>query len=230
MAELTKALGWDEDIVANVVDAISKATTDEQVQELVCNFMGDAPPAAVAVGEYMAAQFGKQVYPKAPSFAEAVAATKARVEKLMSIKGTRTVDSFHRELGRLLWDKCGMARNKEGLEEALKRIPILREEFWSNLKLLGGPNEINMELERAGRVADFLEFGELMCLDALNRNESCGGHFRTEYQTPDGEALRNDAEYDYVAAWKFEGDGNPPALVKEPLVYEQVKLSTRSYK
>ena len=182
------------------------------------------------IGEYMAAQFGKQVDPKAPAFAEAVAATKARVEKLMSIKGTRTVDSFHRELGRLLWDKCGMARNKEGLEEALKRIPILREEFWSNLKLLGGPNEINMELERAGRVADFLEFGELMCLDALNRNESCGGHFRTEYQTPDGEALRNDAEYDYVAAWKFEGDGNPPALVKEPLVYEQVKLSTRSYK
>jgi len=182
------------------------------------------------IGEYMAAQFGKKVDPKAPAFAEAVAATKARVEKLMSIKGTRTVDSFHRELGHILWDKCGMARNKEGLEEALKLIPKLREEFWSNLKLLGGPNEINMELERAGRVADFLEFGELMCLDALNRNESCGGHFRTEYQTPDGEALRNDDEYAHVAAWKYEGDGKAPTLLKEPLVYEQVKLSTRSYK
>ena len=182
------------------------------------------------IGEYMAAQFGKKVDPKAPAFAEAVAATKERVAKLMSIKGTRTVDSFHRELGHILWDKCGMARNKEGLEEALKLIPKLREEFWSNLKLLGGPNEINMELERAGRVADFLEFGELMCLDALNRNESCGGHFRTEYQTPDGEALRNDDEYAYVAAWKYEGDNKAPTLIKEPLVYEQVKLSTRSYK
>ena len=182
------------------------------------------------IGEYMASQFGKKVDPKAPAFAEAVAATKARVEKLMSIKGTRSVDSFHRELGHIMWDKCGMARNKQGLEEALKLIPKLREEFWNNLKLLGGPNEINMELERAGRVADFLEFGELMCLDALNRNESCGGHFRTEYQTPDGEALRNDDEYAYVAAWKFEGDGKAPTLIKEPLVYEQVKLSTRSYK
>ena len=182
------------------------------------------------IGEYMAAQFGKKVDAKAPAFAEAVAATKERVAKLMSIKGTRTVDSFHRELGRIMWDKCGMARNKQGLEEALKLIPKLREEFWSNLKLLGGPNEINMELERAGRVADFLEFGELMCLDALNRNESCGGHFRTEYQTPDGEALRNDDEYAYVAAWKFEGEGKAPTLIKEPLVYEQVKLSTRSYK
>jgi len=182
------------------------------------------------IGDYMAGQFGKQVDPKAPAFAEAVQSVKDRVAKLMSIKGTRTVDSFHRELGHIMWDKCGMARNKEGLEEALQRIPKLREEFWSNLKLLGGPNEINMELERAGRVADFLEFGELMCLDALNRNESCGGHFRTEYQTPDGEALRNDDEYAYVAAWKYEGEGKAPTLIKEPLVYEQVKLSTRSYK
>ncbi len=182
------------------------------------------------IGDYMAAQFGKNVDPKAPAFAEAVQSVKDRVAKLMSIKGTRTVDSFHRELGHIMWDKCGMARNKEGLEEALKRIPALREEFWSNLKLLGGPNEINMELERAGRVADFLEFGELMCLDALNRNESCGGHFRTEYQTPEGEALRNDDEYAYVAAWKYEGEGKAPTLIKEPLVYEQVKLSTRSYK
>ncbi len=182
------------------------------------------------LGNYMASQFGKKVDPNAPAFAEAVEAAKARVNKLMSINGTRSVDSFHRELGKLLWDKCGMARNKEGLEEALRKIPKLREEFWSNLKLLGSKDGINMELERAGRVADFLEFGELMCLDALNRNESCGGHFRTEYQTPDGEALRNDEEYAYVGAWKYEGEGRTPTLIKEPLVYEEVKLATRSYK
>ena len=179
---------------------------------------------------YMASQFGKKVDANAPAFQEAVAQVKARVHKLISIKGTRSVDSFHRELGKLLWDKCGMARDKKGLEEALRKIPKLREEFWSNLKILGTADGINMELERAGRVADFLEFGELMCLDALNRNESCGGHFRTEYQTPEGEALRDDANYDYVAAWKYEGDGTPPTLVKEPLVYEEVKLATRSYK
>jgi len=182
------------------------------------------------IGEYMASQFGKKVDAKAPAFAEAVAQAKERTQKLMSIKGNRTVDSFHRELGLLMWDKCGMARNKQGLEEALVKIPKIREEFWKNLKLLGDPKGINMELERAGRVADFLEFGELMCLDALNRNESCGGHFRTEYQTPDGEALRDDENYDYVAAWQYQGEGKAPLLNKEPLVYEQVKLSTRSYK
>ena len=179
---------------------------------------------------YMATQFGKKVDAKAPAFQEAVDAVKARVQKLMSIKGTRSVDSFHRELGKLLWEKCGMARDKKGLEEALRRIPKLREEFWTNLKLLGSAEGLNMELERAGRVADFLEFGELMCLDALNRNESCGGHFRTEYQTPEGEALRDDENYGYVAAWKYEGDNTPPTLLKEPLAYEEVKLATRSYK
>jgi len=182
------------------------------------------------LGTYMASQFGKKVDANAPAFKEAVDSVKARVQKLMGIKGTRSVDSFHRELGKLLWDKCGMARDKKGLEEALRKIPKLREEFWSNLKILGSADGINMELERAGRVADFLEFGELMCLDALNRNESCGGHFRTEYQTPEGEALRDDEHYDYVAAWKYEGDTTPPTLVKEPLVYEEVKLATRSYK
>jgi succinate dehydrogenase / fumarate reductase flavoprotein subunit len=179
---------------------------------------------------YMASQFGKKVDAKAPAFQEAVDSVKERVQKLMSINGTRSVDSFHRELGKLLWDKCGMARNKEGLEEALRKIPKLRAEFWSNLKILGSKDGINMELERAGRVADFLEFGELLCLDALNRNESCGGHFRTEFQTPEGEALRDDEHYDYVAAWKYEGEGQPPTLIKEPLVYEEVKLATRSYK
>jgi len=182
------------------------------------------------LGTYMASQFGKKVDANAPAFKEAVDQAKARVQKLISIKGTRSVDSFHRELGKIMWDKCGMARDKKGLEEALRKIPKLREEFWSNLKLLGTADGINMELERAGRVADFLEFGELMCLDALNRNESCGGHFRTEYQTPEGEALRDDEHYDYVAAWKYEGDNTPPTLVKEPLVYEEVKLATRSYK
>jgi len=182
------------------------------------------------LGTYMASQFGKKVDPNAPAFKEAVDSVKARVQKLIGINGTRSVDSFHRELGKLLWDKCGMARDKKGLEEALRKIPKLREEFWSNLKILGSADGINMELERAGRVADFLEFGELLCLDALNRNESCGGHFRTEYQTPEGEALRDDEHYDYVAAWKYEGDGQPPTLVKEPLVYEEVKLATRSYK
>ena len=182
------------------------------------------------LGTYMASQFGKKVDASAPAFKEAVDQVKARVQKLISIKGTRSVDSFHRELGKIMWDKCGMARDKKGLEEALRKIPKLREEFWSNLKLLGTADGINMELERAGRVADFLEFGELMCLDALNRNESCGGHFRTEYQTPEGEALRDDEHYDYVAAWKYEGDSTPPTLVKEPLVYEEVKLATRSYK
>jgi len=182
------------------------------------------------LGEYMASQFGKKVNPDARPFVQAVEDVKARVAKLLAINGTRTVDSFHRELGKIMWDKCGMARDKQGLEEALRKIPKLREEFWKNLKILGSPDGINMELERAGRVADFLEFGELMCMDALSRNESCGGHFRTEYQTPEGEALRNDSEYDYVAAWKYEGEGNAPTLVKEPLVYEEVKLSTRSYK
>ena len=129
-----------------------------------------------------------------------------------------------------MWDKCGMARDKAGLEEAIARIPKLREEFWTNVKVLGAGENINQSLEKAGRVADFFEFGELMCQDALDRNESCGGHFRTEYQTPDGEALRDDENYAYVSAWKYEGEGKEPTLIKEPLVYEQVKLATRSYK
>ena len=182
------------------------------------------------LGTYMATQFGKKVDPTAPAFQEAVDSVKARVQKLISIKGTRSADSFHRELGKIIWDKCGMARDQQGLEEAIRKISKLREEFWSNLNVLGSADGINMELERAGRVADFLEFGELMCLDALTRNESCGGHFRTEYQTPEGEALRNDEEYAFVSAWKYEGDENTPSLVKEPLVYEEVKLATRSYK
>ena len=153
-----------------------------------------------------------------------------RIKRLLSIKGKRTVDSFHKEIGKLLWDECGMARSKEGLEKAIKRFDEIREEFWSNVCVLGDGDELNQSLEKAGRVADFIEFGQLMCEDALDRNESCGGHFRVEYQTPEGEALRNDDDYFYVSAWKHTGDGNRPELVKEPLNYEGVKLATRSYK
>jgi len=182
------------------------------------------------LGNYMTSQFGKKVDPKHPAFAAALQETQARVQRLLDIKGNRTVDSFHRELGLIIWDYCGMARSEDGLKLAISKIDALRTEFWSNLKLLGGQDGINMELERAGRVADFLDFGELMCQDALARNESCGGHFRTEYQTPEGEALRNDDEYAYVAAWQYQGEGQHPNLIKEPLVYEEVKLATRSYK
>jgi succinate dehydrogenase / fumarate reductase flavoprotein subunit len=182
------------------------------------------------LGNYLTTQFGKKVDSNHPAFEQALKETKARVQRLIDIKGTRTVDSFHRELGLIMWDYCGMARTAEGLTEAIGKIQKLRKEFWSDLKLIGEADGINMELERAGRVADFLEFGELMCLDALTRDESCGGHFRTEHQTPDGEALRNDEQYSFVSAWKYEGEGNTSTLIKEPLVYEQVKPSTRSYK
>jgi len=182
------------------------------------------------LGNYLTTQFGKKVDANHPAFEQALKETKAHVQRLIDIKGTRPVDSFHRELGLIIWDYCGMARTAEGLTEAIGKIQKLRKEFWSDLKLIGGADGINMELERAGRVADFLEFGELMCLDALTRDESCGGHFRTEHQSPDGEALRNDEQFSFVSAWKYEGEGNTSTLVKEPLVYEQVKPSTRSYK
>ncbi len=182
------------------------------------------------LGNYLTTQFGKKVDANHPAFEQALKEAKAHVQRLIDIKGTRPVDSFHRELGLIIWDYCGMARSAEGLTEAIGKIQNLRKEFWSDLKLIGGADGINMELERAGRVADFLEFGELMCLDALTRDESCGGHFRTEHQTPEGEALRNDEQFSFVSAWKYEGEGNTSTLVKEPLVYEQVKPSTRSYK
>ena len=149
--------------------------------------------------------------------------------KLISIKGKRTVNSFHRELGKIMWEKCGMARSEQSLKEALQLIPALREEFWKNVNVPGSGAELNQTLEHAGRVADFLEFGELLVQDALHRNESCGGHFRVEYQTPDGEALRNDDDYAYVAAWEYAGPGKG-ILHKEPLVYDEVKMSQRSYK
>jgi succinate dehydrogenase / fumarate reductase flavoprotein subunit len=154
----------------------------------------------------------------------------ALTNRLLTIKGKRTPTSLHRELGGLLWDKCGMARNEAGLKEALKRIPELREEFWKNVKVTGESGELNQNLEYAGRVADFMEFAELLCLDALHRRESCGGHFREEFQTPEGEAQRDDENFSYVAAWEHQGPGKAPVLHKEPLVYEEVHMSTRSYK
>jgi succinate dehydrogenase / fumarate reductase flavoprotein subunit len=182
------------------------------------------------VGHYLASTKLEKVSTDQAEFRDAEREVADRIRKLLSIRGRRTVDSLHRELGKLMWEYCGMARNAQGLQYALKKIPELREEFWSNVNVLGSGEEFNQALERAGRVADFMELAELICYDALHRNESCGGHFREEYQTPEGEALRNDAEYAYVAAWEFTGVGNPPRLHKEPLVFEYVKPTERSYK
>ncbi|HJV67211.1 MAG TPA: fumarate reductase/succinate dehydrogenase flavoprotein subunit [Geomonas sp.] len=151
-------------------------------------------------------------------------------KKFLSINGKKTVSEFHRELGKIMWENVGMARSEESLKEALKKIPVLREEFWKNVKVTGSGAELNQQLENAGRVADFLEFGELMTKDALHRNESCGGHFRTEHQMPDGEAKRDDENYCYVGAWEFKGVGNEPELHKEPLTFDNVHLAVRSYK
>ncbi len=153
-----------------------------------------------------------------------------RTRRLLSTNGKRSVDSFHRELGRVVWDKCGMSRNEAGLKEALKIIPVLREDFWKGVKVLGKGEELNQSLEKAGRVADFFELAELMCKDALHRKESCGGHFREESQTPDGEALRDDEHFSYVAAWEYAGEGKEPLLNKEPLSFENIHLAQRSYK
>ena len=152
------------------------------------------------------------------------------VSRLLGVNGTRTVDSFHRELGRILWDYCGMARNATGLRQALAAIPELRARFWKDVRVSGTGEQLNQELEKAGRVADFLEFGELLCRDALERDESCGGHFREEHQTADGEARRDDERFAYAAAWEYRGAQNAPAVHKEPLVFENVQLATRSYK
>ncbi len=178
---------------------------------------------------YLAGQKPGSVMSDAPEFKAVENDVRERTSKLLSIKGKRSVSSFHRELGLLIWDKCGMARSKEGLTEALQRIPALREEFWTNVRVPGDGEMLNRELEMAGRVADFLEFGELLCRDALQRDESCGGHFRVEHQA-DGEALRNDNSYSYVAAWEYTGDVTKPALHKEWLHYAEVHFSTRSYK
>ncbi len=182
------------------------------------------------IGDYLATARPGPVTADAPEATAALTAVQNRTARLLSIRGKRTVDSIHRELGKVMWDYCGMARNAAGLTTALQRIPAIREEFWRNVTVLGKGEELNQSLEKAGRVADFLELAELMCMDALHREESCGGHFREEYQTPDGEALRNDERFAYVAAWEHSGDARPPVLVKEPLTFERVQLSQRSYK
>ncbi len=181
---------------------------------------------------YLAGQIGKRPPPDGTAFKQAQSDVEARIKKLLSGSGKRTVDSFHRELGLLMWEKCGMARTDAGLREALERIPPLREEFWQNVCVPGTGEEFNQSLERAGRVADFLEFGELMCTDALTRDESCGGHFRTEHQTPDGEAKRDDENFADVFAWEYQGNGSvaAPKLHREPLEFEAVELAQRSYK
>ena len=165
-----------------------------------------------------------------PEFDESEKQVKARLQQLFDVKGTKTVDHFHRQLGKIMWEHVGMARNKEGLQEGIKLIREVRAEFWKDVKIPGENNEVNPELEKAGRVADFLELGELMAMDALKREESCGGHFREEYQTPEGEALRNDADFMYVAAWEYTGDGKEPVLNKEPLEYEAIEVKQRNYK
>ncbi|HEX7810007.1 MAG TPA: fumarate reductase/succinate dehydrogenase flavoprotein subunit, partial [Thermoanaerobaculia bacterium] len=183
----------------------------------------------ITIGDYLATQFGKKVPVDRPEFAEALASTQDRVRRLLDAKGTRSVDSFHKELGSIMWEYCGMARSAEGLKTALTQIRALKEQYYKDVRVTGEGEEPNQALEKAGRVADFFELAELMCIDALHREESAGGHFRVEYQE-DGEAKRNDDEFLYVGAWEYKGEGNEPVLHKEPLVYEEVKLATRSYK
>jgi succinate dehydrogenase / fumarate reductase flavoprotein subunit len=182
------------------------------------------------IGNYLASTKLEKVAADYAEFKREESEVAAMTQRLLAIKGKRTVSSFHRELGKLVWEYCGMSRNAKGLELAAGRIRELREEYWKDLDVVGSDKELNQALEQAGRVADFFELAELMCLDALQRNESCGGHFREEYQTPEGEAQRDDAHYSHVAAWEFRGLDQPPALHKEPLAFEYVHPSQRSYK
>jgi succinate dehydrogenase / fumarate reductase flavoprotein subunit len=182
------------------------------------------------LGDYLATARPAPVDPGRAEVRGAETAVRERVARLLAVNGTRTVDEFHRALGKILWERCGMERNALGLRRALEEIPLLREEFWRDVRVLGTGEELNQSLEKAGRVADFLEFAELMCRDALHREESCGGHFRTEHQTSDGEAQRDDAHFAYVAGWEYAGPGKDPVLHKEKLVFENVHLATRSYK
>jgi succinate dehydrogenase / fumarate reductase flavoprotein subunit len=182
------------------------------------------------IGDYLADFLNTKPSTETDAFRAAEAEVKTSLDRFLSIQGSRTADSFHRQLGRIVWDYCGIARNAEGLRKALELIPSLREEFWQNLRIPGDAAAINPELEKAGRVADYFDLAELMCLDALEREESCGGHLREEYQTPEGEALRNDDKYSYVAAWEHNGVGKAPTLYKEDLKFEHVKPTQRSYK
>lgn len=182
------------------------------------------------IGHYIASTDLPAVDENHEAFKVAKAESQAHIDKMLNINGSRTVDEFHRDLGLIMWDLCGMARDKAGLEDAISRIRSLRDSFWSDVKVSGEPNNLNQELEKAGRVADFMEFAEEFAIDALHREESCGGHFRTEHQTEEGEAKRDDDNFSYVAAWEFKGVGNAPELHKEELVFEEVQPSQRSYK
>ncbi len=182
------------------------------------------------LGDYFAKEGHKEISTERPEFKEAEARVKDMISKFLGINGKRTPDDFHRALGKIMWDECGMSRSEKGLKGALNEIASLKEEFWKNLKVTGTNGELNQEIEKAGRVADFLEFGELMCLDALTREESCGGHFREEYQTEEGEAKRNDDKFCHVSAWEYKGEGKKPEEHREKLEYENVHLAVRSYK
>ncbi len=182
------------------------------------------------IGDYFAKEGFKNISTDRPEFKEAEARVKEMTNKFLSINGKRTPDDFHRELGKVMWDKCGMARNDAGLKSAISKIGEIKEEFWKNLKVTGVNGELNQEIEKAGRVADFIEFGELMCIDALKREESCGGHFREEYQTEEGEAKRNDDKFCHVTAWEYKGEGKAPEEHREKLEYENIHLAVRSYK
>ena len=182
------------------------------------------------IGNYFGRVGTQNISPDRNEFREVEQEASAQIKKLLTINGKRTVDSFHKALGEIMWEYCGMARNKTGLEKALEKIPALREEFWQNARVFGTNEEMNMLIEKAGRLADFLEFAELFAIDALQREESCGAHFREEYQTKEGEAVRNDKKFAYVAAWEHKGVGNKPELHKEELKFESVELATRSYK
>jgi succinate dehydrogenase / fumarate reductase flavoprotein subunit len=182
------------------------------------------------IGNYLASEKHDKVTADHPEAKKALSDAQAATKKLLAVNGKRTVDEFHRALGRIMWEHCGMARNEKDLLAALQKIPALREEFWQDVRVLGANEEMNQSLEKAGRVADFLELGELMCLDALERRESCGGHFREEFQTEDGEAVRDDESFCHVAAWEYAGPGRKPVRHVEPLAFENVHLATRSYK
>jgi len=183
------------------------------------------------VANYLAGILGESALPVTdPAFDAVEAEVSDRVRQLLAIGGTKSPDWFHKELGRIMWDHCGMARNEAGLQKALSEIPALREEFYKDVRVLGSGQSLNQSLEKAGRVADFLELGELMCLDALDRRESCGGHFREESQTEDGEALRNDDDFSFVSAWEWTGEPSTAVRHEEPLVFENVALTQRSYK
>jgi succinate dehydrogenase / fumarate reductase flavoprotein subunit len=182
------------------------------------------------IGNYLADEIGTKPIPTThEAFEKTEQAVKERIDTLMNIKGSQSVESFHKRLGKIMWEKCGMARNAQGLQEAITEIQQLKKEFWSDVRIPGSINEMNPELDKAGRVADFIELGELMCKDALNRNESCGGHFREESQTTEGEAKRDDANYTFVSAWEYKGESNWE-LNKEVLEFEVAKPTQRSYK